>query len=192
MRDFCARVAHLKVTVFLSQPERDAGTNNLYNSVFVIGADGRVLGHHRKIAVLPSGSESWSTAGVTIEPIEVPSIGTVGVMICADAYPPPIAQRLKAAGATLLLSAAAWAPGMHGPDGEWERCTRDTGLALIVCNRTGPDRTLDFSAAESVVVQDGEKALSMTSARSAIFLLEWDHTRHRLHRREFGTIGIEI
>ena len=81
---------------------------------------------------------------------------------------------LKAQGAQLLVSAAAWGPGLHGPKGEWERCTRDTGLPLFVCNRTGIDRTLRFTAAESVIVKDGQRLLSFVSERSAVCLIEWD------------------
>lgn len=37
----------------------------------------------------------------------------------------------------MLISSAAWAHGFHGPNGEWERCTQNAGLPLLVCNRTG-------------------------------------------------------
>src|SRR5262249_11956872 len=49
MREFCQLVARLHVTVFLSHPERDLRTDKLYNSVFVIGTEGIILGRHRKI-----------------------------------------------------------------------------------------------------------------------------------------------
>ena len=74
----------------------------------------------------------------------------------------------------MLVSSAAWGPGVHGPNGEWERCTKDTGLPLFVCNRTGADRTLDFRKAETVVAQKGQRLLSLCSERSAIFLIDWD------------------
>jgi hypothetical protein len=78
------------------------------------------------------------------------------------------------------VSPAAWAPGLHGPSGEWEQRTRDTGLPLLVCNRTGPDATIDFSEAESVIVKDGRKRLSLRAARSAIFTVDWDPTAQDL------------
>ena len=74
-------------------------------------------------------------------------------------------EKLQAQGAHLLVSSAAWAPGLHGPNGEWERCTRDTGLPLLVCNRTGPDRTLNFTEAESVIVKGGQRLLSFRAER---------------------------
>jgi predicted amidohydrolase len=174
MRDFCQLVARLHVTVFLSHPERHPQTGKLHNSVFVMAADGTIRGTHRKINTLRVGAEAWSSPGNQAIPISVEPFRHVGILICADAYSPGIARSLQAQGAELLVSSAAWAPGFHGPDGEWERCTLDTGLPLFVCNRTGPDRTLDFTGAESVIVKDGARLLSLGSERSAIFTLEWD------------------
>lgn len=174
MKDFCQMVARLRVTVFLSHPERDQQTTRLYNSMFAIGADGAILGKHRKINTLRVGAEAWASPGEYETPTLIPPVTRVGMLICADAYSPRIAQSLQAQGARLLVSSAAWAPGLHGPAGEWERCTRDTGLSLLVCNRTGPDQTLDFTKAESVIVKDGQRLLSFCSARSAIFTIEWN------------------
>ena len=173
MAGFCRVVRQLRVTVFLSHPERDRRTQKLYNSLFVIAPDGTIAGTHRKVHVLRVGAESWSSPGDAAAPIVVPP-ATVGILICADAFSPKMAQHLKAGGARVLLSAAAWPPGLHGPNGEWERCTRETGLPLFVCNRTGPDRTLNFTDAESVVVKDGRKLVSFRSERSAMLLIDWD------------------
>ena len=179
MAAICQLAARLRVTVFLSHPEQDQQTGKRYNTLFVIAADGRILGKHRKINAL-SGAEGWSSRGESVTPVLVPPVGQVGLLICADAYSPGIAQSLKAQGAQLLVSAAAWGPGFHGPSGEWERCTHDTGLPLLVCNRTGSDRTLGFTGAESVVVKDGQRLVSFASERSAICLIEWDMERQEV------------
>jgi predicted amidohydrolase len=110
------------------------------------------------------------------------------MLICADAYTSEIARTLQAQGAQLLISSAAWAPGLHGPNGEWERCTSDTGLPLIVCNRTGPDRTLDFTNAETVVVKNGRRLLSLSSARSTVFVVEWDLETQTLARQDYQVV----
>jgi predicted amidohydrolase len=110
------------------------------------------------------------------------------MLICADAFTSDIARNLRAQGAQLLVSSAAWAPGHHGPNGEWERCTSDTGLPLIVCNRTGPDRTLDFTKAETVVATDGRRLLSLSSARSAVFAIEWDLEKQTLATQDYQTV----
>lgn len=180
MRELCQRVKQLQVTVFISHPERDRQTEKLYNSMFVIGPNGAILGKHRKIRTIKHGSESWAHPGEKVVPIPVKPFDNVGIIICADAYTPWIAKRLKAQGAQILISAAAWGPGPHGPDGEWERCTRETGLPLIVCNRTGIDRTMDFTGSESVIVKDGRRLQSFRSERSAIFTVDWDLKRQTL------------
>jgi len=188
MKDIADLIAHLNVTVFMSIPERDLHTQNLHNSVYVIAPDGSFIGCHRKINTLRVGSESWSTPGERVAPFLVPPFGHVGILICADAFSPAIAKRLHAQGAQLLVSSAAWAPGLHGPNGEWERCTRDTGLPLLVCNRTGRDRTLDFTKAESVVVRNGRRLLSMSSEQSVIFIIAWDLKTQHLITTEYERI----
>ena len=166
--------SRLQVTLFLSHPERDPRTQLLHNSLFVIMPDGTVAGAHRKINALRTGSEAWSTPGTEAVPVAVTPLDRAGLLICADAYSPGIAETLRRQGARILVSAAAWAPGFHGPDGEWERCTRNTGLPLFVCNRTGTDVTMDFTKAESVVATEGARRLSMSAPRSTIFLIDWD------------------
>lgn len=180
--------SRLRVTLFLSCPEQDRTSHKLYNSLFAIAADGTIVGSHRKINTLRVGSEAWSTPGTQAVAVPVPPFTRVGMLICADAYTSEIARNLQAQGAQLLVSSAAWAPGLHGPNGEWERCTRDTGLPLLVCNRTGPDKTLDFRQAESVVAKDGQRLLSLSSARSAIFVIEWDVKTQTLAKQDYQTV----
>jgi len=172
MSRFCELVRALGVTVFLSHPERDPATGRLHNSVFAIGPDGRIAGRHRKIHVL-TGAEGWSTGGGDIAPVECDGLA-VGLLVCADAFPPAPARALKARGARLLISAAAWGPGLHEPNGEWEARSLDTGLPLIVCNRGGRDRTLDFTGAESIVAIAGRRVLSARPDRSAVLTCDWD------------------
>jgi predicted amidohydrolase len=157
MTDFC-------------HPERERQTDKLYNSVFLIDPEGEIVCAHRKINVL-TGSESWSSPGEGISPVEWRSL-KIGVLVCADAATKDIADTLKAKGAQILISPAAWGPGLYGPSGEWEQRTRDTGLPLIVCNRTGEEEGLSFLRAESVVVKNGRRVLSHHSERSVVLTFE--------------------
>ena len=180
--------AQLRGTLFLSYPEQDRKSRKFYNSLFVIAANGALLGAHRKINTLRVGSEAWSTPGTQAVAVPVPPFTRVGMLICADAYTSEIAKNLLNQGAQLLVSSAAWAPGLHGPNGEWERCTRDTGLPLLVCNRTGPDKTLDFRQAESVVAKDGKRLLSLSSTRSVVFTIDWDLETQTLATMDYRTV----
>jgi hypothetical protein len=57
-----------------------------------------------------------------------------------------------------------------------------------VCNRTGPDRTLDFRGAESVAVKNGRRLLSLSSERSTMFAIEWDLETQTLATKNYQTI----
>jgi predicted amidohydrolase len=172
MRRFGHLVRTLKRTVFIACPERDSG--RLYNSVFVVNSLGEIIGKHRKINVR-SDSLGWSSPGEGIRPLQCDGI-KVGLLVCADAFIPGIAGTLKSQGAQILLSPSSWGPGIHGPNGEWEARTRETGLPLIVCNRTGAEKTLEFWKAPSIVVKNGRRVLSHTSEQSAVLLFDWNFT----------------
>lgn len=173
MTRLCETTARLNVTLFLSHPERDSRSGKLHNTVFVIDR-GVVTGHHRKINALKVGSEAWSSAGHGAAPVDVPPVGPVGLLVCADAYTPGIVKTLAARGARLLVSPASWAPGLHGPETVWESCTSFTGLPLLVCNRTGMDRFMDFTKAESVIARDGRRLFSFHSAHPSLILVPWN------------------
>jgi predicted amidohydrolase len=170
MRRLCELGAELGVVSFVSQPERDRISGELFNSLFVIGRDGRVLGRQRKLHPTPV-SEGWAHRGELGRPIVVDRL-EVGLLVCADAYAAEPAVRLRAAGAQLLVSSAAWWPGRWGPKGEWEARTLDTGLPLIVCNRTGRDGSSQMAGAESVIVDRGTKLLRLRAAESTVFVVE--------------------
>lgn len=170
MQQVCKLVRALKRTVFLACPEREG--RRFYNSVFVIGPTGEIVGKHRKINVV-SDSLSWSSPGDMVAPIECDGI-KVGLLICSDVYTSNIARALRFGGAQMLVSPASWGSGIHGPNGEWEQRSHETGLPLIVCNRTGSEKTLDFRKAPSLVVKNGDRLLSHMSDRSAVLTFDWD------------------
>jgi predicted amidohydrolase len=170
MRRFSEFSASLGLVSIISHPERDDDSGKLFNTLFVIGREGHVLGRHQKLHPTPA-AEDWSSRGRPGAPVDVDGI-SVGLLICADAYSPEPALRLRDGGAQLLVSSAAWWPGQWGPRGEWEARTLDTGLPLIVCNRTGRDGESDLVAAESVVVDRGVKLLSLRCRHSTVFVVD--------------------
>ena len=183
MAEFCQFVKALQLTVFLSSPERDGDTGKCYNTMFVIDADGTILGKHRKMNVL-ADSAHWSSPGESPSPVEWRDM-RIGLLVCADAYTDDIAAALQSQGADILVSSSAWGPGFHGPDGEWEQRTVETGLPLIVCNRTGNDHTLSFAGAESLVVQNGSRLLSHHSEHSAVLTFDWNVASMELISKAF-------
>jgi N-carbamoylputrescine amidase len=173
MSRFCKLVKEVGLTVFLSHPERDPDNDSLYNTVFAIDKSGEIVGRHRKVKTL-RGPEGWSSPGEECQPIDCDGV-PVGIMVCADSYKNDIPQLLKDNGAEVLVSPASWGPGGCGPDGEWEQRSLDTGLPVIVCNRSGVERAdLDFREATSVVTQYGKRMLNAISDRSVVLSFDLD------------------
>lgn len=168
-----------KASLVLGTPEADLEGTVLFNSMILFAADGSVVGRHRKINALRVGSESWSTPGDRPTVLAVDAIGRIGFFVCADMYSPRLVEETAAQGVDLLLSAAAWAPGHHGPDGEWERASATTGRPVLVCNRTGND-VLDFDAAQSVAAVNGGIVFSHASPEPRIVLVDWTSATRQL------------
>ena len=165
-------------SLVLGTPEAASDNSALFNSMVLFAPDGSVTGRHRKINALRVGSESWSTPGDRPTVLTVDGIGRIGFFVCADMYSTRLVDETAAQGVDLLLSAAAWAPGHHGPDGEWERASATTSRPVLDCNRTGKD-VLDFDAAQSVAAVNGEIAFSHASPEQSIVLVDWTAgTRH--------------
>jgi predicted amidohydrolase len=168
-----------RASLVLGTPEAAPENGALFNSMILFAPDGAVVGRHRKINALRVGSESWSTPGDRPTVLTVDGIGRVGFFVCADMYSTHLVDETAAHGVDLHMSAAAWAPGLHGPDGEWERASATTGRPVLVCNRTGRD-VLDFEAARSVAAVDGTIAFSHASPEPRIALVDWTAATRRL------------
>lgn len=173
-----ALAREIAASVVVGMPE--AGEDGLlFNTMTLFDATGRLAGRHRKINALRAGSESWSTGGDRPTVLKIGGIGRVGMAICADMYSERLARETAALGCDIILSSAAWADGHHGPAGEWERASRETGLPVLVCNRTGVD-VLDFAPARTVAAVGGTIAFSHCSPQPAMVLVDWTPARREL------------
>jgi predicted amidohydrolase len=170
----------LHLAIVFGHVERDA-EGKLYNCAFMADETGVIISHHRKVN---TQAEPWSSPGQSVEPTIWNGLN-IGMLICADAYTKEVAGTLQSKGARLLLSPAAWGPGLNGPEGEWEQRTVDTGLPLIVCNRTGREKSLTFCGAQSLFVRDGLRRLSHSSDRSAVLTFDLNLERMLPTSREF-------
>ena len=180
---FCEWAQRNGVALILSSPIYDQKAALFYNGAIFIDEQGRIVGQHHKVSVLP-GSEGWSTGAKSVQ-----TVGwngrSLGLLICADAYPPGIAAALAEQGAEVLISPAAWGPGMHEPNGEWEQRTQETGLTMIVCNRTGKENKMNFNGSTSAVVVNGERVVTYSDESEAILTVEVDAQTWRPLRNQF-------
>ncbi len=85
----------------------------LYNSALAFDNDGSIAGHAEKI-FLWHFDRQWFAPGESLSPI-VTSIGTLGVLVCADGRMPAIAATLVDRGAELLVMPTAWVTSGRDP-----------------------------------------------------------------------------
>lgn len=163
-----------KAAILLSTPRYNAEREKYYNAAIFIDEQGRVLGEHYKINTLP-GSEGWSSPGFEVKPVAWNG-HKIGLLICSDAYTENIARDLAAQGANVLFSPAAWAPGMHEPNGEWEQRSLETGLCMYVCNRTGKEDRLNFEGSASAVIAKGRRTFEYSAKQPAILTVDVEVT----------------
>ena len=176
-----------KVALVLGSPIYDEKSEKYYNAAIFIDEYGQVIGAHHKILAL-HGSEGWSEPGEQIKPVAWRD-QKIGLLICADAYPEKIAAELASQGAKVLISLAAWAPGMHGPAGEWEQRSKDTGLCFLVCNRTGPEAHLNFEGSSSIVAANGRRIVEYAGKQPAILIIDLDIDNWRPQSENFSILS---
>jgi predicted amidohydrolase len=180
IRDFVPAIiekfSHLarenNVAFILSSPRYNTEKDRYYNAAIFIDERGQVIGEYYKVNVLP-GSEGWSSPGVDIKSIQWKE-HKIGLLICSDAYTEYIAKELATQGANVLISPAAWAPGMHEPNGEWEQRSLETGLCMYVCNRTGKEDQMNFEGSASAVIAGGRRMFEYSGKQPAILTVDVD------------------
>ncbi|MDO8614139.1 MAG: carbon-nitrogen hydrolase family protein [Dehalococcoidia bacterium] len=105
-----ARKAKTYVVIGINERNAEASGGSLYNTLLYIGADGRILGKHRKL--VPTGAERlvWAQGdGSTLEVYETP-FGKLGGLICWENYM-PLARYAMYAWGTQVYVAATWDHG---------------------------------------------------------------------------------
>jgi len=98
-----------KHRLFLCSGIVERNEDRVFNSAVLLGPDGRLLLHHRKIYELEIGHGCYAQ-GDRLSVAQTP-LGCMGVMICADAFAPGqvISRTLGLMGAEIILSPCAWA-----------------------------------------------------------------------------------
>jgi predicted amidohydrolase len=125
--------------------------DQVFNSAVLIGPDGKLLLHHRKLNELDIAHGCYAQ-GDRLAVAHTP-LGCFGMMICSDAFAPGqvISRTLGWMGADMILSPCAWAvPADHDnarePYGQlWRDCygpvARDFRLWIAGVSNVGPIRS---------------------------------------------------
>ncbi|WP_195267701.1 carbon-nitrogen hydrolase family protein [Eubacterium sp. 1001713B170207_170306_E7] len=155
-----ALARELSITLFAgSIPEKEDG--HIYNSCFVFGPDGSLLGRHRKVHLFDvdvkngiSFKESnVLTAGDTLTVVDT-SFGPVGVAVCFDVRFPEQFRIMADRGARLVVLPAAF--NMTTGPMHWELALRsravDNQLYLAACSSARDMNAKYFSWGHSCIV----------------------------------------
>jgi predicted amidohydrolase len=149
--------------ICIGLPEVDPKTGIYYNAAALIGPAGHVLGRYRKVA--PSFRENlWAARGNLPVPVVQTEFGQLGIVICADAYSYKPARAAVLKGGRLLLVPANWPADHYDPKLFWQARAAENGIYVLACNRTGMDKSMDFSAAESFIMDTGGGIVEQTSS----------------------------
>jgi predicted amidohydrolase len=95
--------------VYICSGMLERNGESIFNSAVLIGPDGALLLHHRKLNELDIAHSLYSR-GDRLNVTKTP-VGTFGLMICADAFVKGqvISRTLGVMGAQVILSPCAWA-----------------------------------------------------------------------------------
>ncbi len=171
--------------LFLGAGEYDEKDRCNYNTCFVFGSDGELVGKHRKNHSHGYGGEGWVTNSTVVEPVLVGNI-KAGIMVCSDAWYIECPKRLAEQGAQILVDIAGWPISKEcgDPLPSWIRCSKETGLPMTLCNQTGKTEWLDFTVGQSVYIEEGQAKLTYTG-NDALLLFEWDEGKKKTVSDQF-------
>ncbi|NLI83311.1 MAG: carbon-nitrogen hydrolase family protein [Deltaproteobacteria bacterium] len=162
---------HHGVYIGVGMAERDPATHILYNSACIVGPDGLLAAHHRKVA----SERRWACPGSpgTWNLFDTPW-GRMGVLICSDAYYSLLPRSLARQGVDLLLIPANWPATGIDPRKVWRARALENGMGVVACNRTGLDRRMDCRTGPSyAVTATGTVLLDAVSESTTIWLVDY-------------------
>jgi 5-aminopentanamidase len=143
--------AQLRVAIVWGVPEKDPGTDKLYNSQALVFPDGRYASY-RKINRF--GQDwIWAEEGTSSPPI-IDFMGKqVGLLICRDVRDK--SEKMDAfyekGDADVVCFSSAWGRGGF-PSISWVDFAKNNGTILVVSNRYGKEANNDFGEGGSCII----------------------------------------
>lgn len=143
------------------------------NAALVIDSNGALAGRSDKV-FLWHFDRRWFQPGESVLPIET-SLGTLGVLVCADGRLPTIARGLVERGAQLLVMPTAWVTSGRNPN-DLENVQADllarvrayeNGVAFVAANKCGAELGMVAYCGKSQIVDADGEILAIANERHA-------------------------
>jgi len=202
----CASAKKNKVTIVCGLNERDSKLSKatLYNTAVVIGKDGKILNHHRKL--MPTNPERmvWGFGdGSGLKVVDTPA-GRVGTLICWENYMPLARYSLYSQGVEIYV-APTYDSG-EGWLGTMQHIARE-GRCWVVCSGVAltnsdipadfPERDTLYPATEewinpgdsAVVAPGGEIVAGPMRQEKGILFADIDVKRVGIAKRDLDITG---
>jgi len=131
-----------ELSIFLTVPvlEVDRATDKYYNTLCLVGPEGRLLLHYRKLHPWPFAERGWASVGDRgIQHVDT-AYGRLGLLICYDINFEP--EQLALHRVDTLLYSIAWVDTAESPwfDARLPRIARKNNLNIIGANWTVPKK----------------------------------------------------
>ncbi|MBI5560045.1 MAG: hypothetical protein HY883_02080 [Deltaproteobacteria bacterium] len=157
--------------------EKDGG--DYFNTAFVVGDDGGIIGRYRKMHVpqIPLWEEkTYFKPGDLGFPVFKTRFGTIGVQLCWDVFFPEGMRILALKGAEIVFAPTASA--FSHSHLKWERAiaasAHANGLFIFRVNRVGVEGRQEFYGRSFCVGPDGEYIVKPAGPSEGIILAEMD------------------
>lgn len=131
-----------KLAIYLTVPilEVDANETKYYNTLALLGPDGKIALHYRKLNPWPWAERGWASPGDRGHQVLDTPFGRLGLLICYDINSEP--AKLKAKQVDHLLYAIAW---VDEPGSDWfskslPNIAREANFSIIGANWSIPDQ----------------------------------------------------
>ncbi len=133
----------------------------LYNSGVLVGPEGDLVETYNKIHL--RGEERMAfREGIKIPIVDVPDLGSIGMMVGYDLAYPEVSRSLALDGAELLIVMANWEAANID---EWKTYARarayENSVYVVATNRVGEDVTMTFGGDSMIIGPRGQIYASM-------------------------------
>lgn len=150
------------------QWRRGPTQHRVYNTSYLFGPDGKVIGKQDKVELIELEREAALNLNAgTVDDLQVydTPLGKIGIAICLDAFLPKVVDRLAELGAQILLQPSA----NPGPWNEWqqtdwlrsshEKTAVDARFAYAINPMlNGPLWDIDFYGQSAIVARDSAES----------------------------------